>query len=104
MVIGDLNMPRAEPSDPIYRALKKDGLKIPEHGTRVGTTIANVSHYDQVAFFKGATSDAFIAAGVHSFDNAILPDLWSARGEVAFDAYLRFHLSDHRPIWIQFAL
>jgi hypothetical protein len=32
-VLGDFNMPKSEPGDPIYNALTKLGLELPEHST-----------------------------------------------------------------------
>ncbi len=104
VVIGDLNMPAAVPGDEIYDALTKRGLHIPAHQSRIGTTITEGKHYYQLAFLPGDAGEAFITEGVFDFDGGIFPDLWNdpARDEKDFDAYLRFHISDHRPIWAQF--
>ena len=53
MVLGDLNIPKAEPGDPIHDALVKRGLDIPSHSTRIGSSIASDNQYDQIAFFPG---------------------------------------------------
>ncbi len=104
VVIGDLNMPAAEPGDVVFDALTKRGLHIPEHQSRIGTTITDGKHYDQLAFLPGDAGEAFISDGVFDFDGAIFSDLWDdpARDEKDFEAFLRFHISDHRPIWAQF--
>lgn len=104
VVIGDLNMPAAAPGDPIFDALTKRGLHIPRHQSRIGTTITDGKHYDQLAFLPGDAGQAFLRDGVFDFDGAIFPELWNdpARDEQDFEAFLRFHISDHRPIWAQF--
>lgn len=102
VVIGDLNMPATEPGDPVFDALTRRGLHIPEHQTRIGTVIGGDNQYDQLAFLPGDAGRAFITDGVFDFDGAVFGDLWTARGAQPFDAFVRFHISDHRPIWAQF--
>ena len=102
VVIGDLNMPKAEIGDTVYDALTKRGLRIPPHQSRIGTTITEGKHYDQLAFFPGDAGAAYVADGVFDFDGAVFADLWQARGAGDFAAFTRYHISDHRPIWAQF--
>ena len=102
VVIGDMNMPKAEVGDEVYDALRKRGLHIPTHQSRIGTTITEGKHYDQLAFFPGDAGRAYIQDGVFDFDGGVFADLWQARTSSEFETYLRYHLSDHRPIWVQF--
>lgn len=104
VVIGDLNMPAATPGDPIFDALTKRGLHIPEHQSRIGTTITEGKHYDQLAFLPGDAGQAFIRDGVFDFDGSIFAALWNDpnRDTRDFEAFVRYHISDHRPIWAQF--
>lgn len=102
MVIGDLNMPKAEMGDDVFDALTKRGLQLPEHQSRIGTTITEGKHYDQLAFFPHDAGAAFETDGVFDFDGVIFSDLWAARGADDFAAYTRYHISDHRPIWARF--
>ena len=102
VVIGDMNMPAAEPGDEVYDALRKRGLFVPEHQSRIGTTITEGKFYDQMAFFPGDAGRARVASGVFDFDGAVFPDLWDEDHPQDFAAYVRYHLSDHRPIWVQF--
>ncbi len=98
-------MPQREPGDIIYDALTKRGLKLPAHSTSVGSTIASDGQYDQIAFSPGATEDRFTGRqGVFDFDQVIFSDLWDdpARDEDDFKAYLRYYISDHRPMWLEF--
>ena len=102
VVIGDLNMPQADPGDPIYDALVARGLHVPRHQSRIGTTITEGKHYDQLAFFPRDTGLAFLSDGVFDFDGALFSDLWDQGRPAAFQAFVRYHISDHRPIWAQF--
>ena len=53
--LGDFNLPKAEPGDPVYNALTRRGLHLPEHSTKIGSSIAADEHYDQIVFFPGDT-------------------------------------------------
>jgi endonuclease/exonuclease/phosphatase family metal-dependent hydrolase len=103
--LGDFNLPKAEPGDRIYDALVSLGLERPEHSSQIGSAIASDSHYDQMVFFPGSTKDRFAGkCNVFDFDGALFQDLWNdpKRNEKQFREYVRFHLSDHRPLWAEF--
>ncbi len=103
ITLGDFNLPAISPGDAIFDALTKRGLFLPLHSSRVGSSIAHDDHrYDQIAFFPGLTSEDFVQVHVFDFDGAIFSDLWDSRGRQDFNAYLRYHISDHRIVWSQF--
>jgi endonuclease/exonuclease/phosphatase family metal-dependent hydrolase len=103
IVLGDFNLPKVEVGDPIYQALTKRGLHLPEHSTEIGSSIATDSHYDQIAFFPGETQSEFTGkSGVFDFDGALFATLWETRGHEDFIAYMRYYLSDHRILWAEF--
>lgn len=105
LVLGDFNMPKYEPGDLIYDALRKRGLQKPEHSTRVMSNITNDKEYDQILFFPGSTKSRYTGKmGIFDFDTAVFPVLWQRYNEdkVKFNSYLRYYLSDHRPLWAQF--
>ena len=105
LALGDFNLPRAEAGDPIYDELTRRGLQLPEHQTKIGTTIAGDSVYDQVAYVPAHTgADLTGRAGVFDFDAVIFRRLWDERGERDFDAYTRWAISDHRPLWVEMAI
>ena len=106
IVLGDFNLPSAVPGDPIYEALTKRGLRLPQHATTVGgSTIASDNEYDQIAFFPGETADEFTGnTGVFDFDGAIFSSLFATRSLQDFLAYLRYYISDHRPMWAEFRI
>jgi endonuclease/exonuclease/phosphatase family metal-dependent hydrolase len=110
MLLGDFNLPYMEPGDPILSVLRRHGLVLAPYATEIGTTLPGesaggtaerVRHYDQIAFFPGLQRYLSGAVGVFDFDSAILPDLWSSRGRKDFNAFVRYHFSDHRPLWAE---
>ncbi len=96
-------MPKSEPGDPIYGALTGLGLELPEHSTQIASSISTDANYDQIAFLPGTTQDAFSGLkGVFDFDGVVFPELWAEGSNAAdFKTYLRYYLSDHRPMWVQ---
>lgn len=102
-VMGDMNMPKSDESDPIFKTLTRLGLEIPQHSTQIASNIANDANYDQIAFLPGTTRDLFTGLkGVFDYDTVIFPDLWQAGNNTKnFNAYLRYYISDHRPMWVQ---
>ena len=101
--LGDFNLPKATPGDRIFDALVALGLETPPHSSQIGSAIASDNQYDQVAFFPGPTKDRFTGAcNVLDFDGALFQDLWAARTPTQFRDYVRYHISDHRPLWAQF--
>ncbi len=103
VALGDFNMPKCEPGDPIYNALTKFGLELPEHSTQIASSIVNDANYDQIAFMPGMTSHCFTGQkGVFDFDSCLFPDLWQGgANKKNYKAYLRYYISDHRPMWVQ---
>jgi endonuclease/exonuclease/phosphatase family metal-dependent hydrolase len=101
--LGDFNLPKQEAGDRIYDALVARGLHVPPHTSQIGSAIASDSYYDQIAFFPGPTNDRFTGAmNVFDFDGALFQDLWQERPGSPFLSYVRFHMSDHRPLWVEF--
>ncbi len=118
--LGDFNLPNLSEDDPIYRALtsrglrlgrlykalRRQGMVLPEHPSAVGgSSLGGRKNYDQIAFFPGETRE-LERVDVFDFDNAVFRDLWerSARSAKQFLAYTRYYLSDHRPLWAEFRL
>jgi len=103
MVMGDFNMPKSGPGDPIYDALTKRGLELPAHSTQIASSIAAAVNYDQIAFLPGTTKKCFTGLkGVFDYDAVIFPELWDdGKNKARFKAYLRYYISDHRPMWVQ---
>ncbi len=101
--LGDFNLPKADPGDRIYATLVSRGLLVPPHTSQIGSAIASDSYYDQIAFFPGATKERFTGAtNVFDFDGALFQDLWQDRPGSPFLSYMRYHMSDHRPLWAEF--
>ena len=106
VALGDFNMPKCDPDDPIFKALTKLGLDLPEHSTQIASSISSDANYDQIAFFPETSQDRFTGLkGVFDFDTAIFPDLWhDGTNQKDFKAFLRYYVSDHRPMWVQLAV
>lgn len=102
ITMGDFNIPKIEPGDQTYDALMKRGLKLPDHSTQIYSNINNDKQYDQIAFLPDLKSK-ITASGVYDFDSAIFPDLWQSNVS-NFKNYLKYYISDHRPMWIQLEL
>jgi hypothetical protein len=103
VALGDFNMPKPTSAggEINYGALTNKGLILPPHSTAVGSAIASDNCYDQVAMLADTTQRWLVDVGVFDFDAVIFPDLWSGRGEKDFKAYLRYYISDHRPLWVK---
>ncbi len=95
-------MPKRAAGDPIYDALTSKGLELPTHSSEIGSNLASDQHYDQTAFFPGPTKDYFTGQlGVFDYDAVIFKLLWDDRGKKDFNMYLRYYMSDHRPLWFE---
>lgn len=103
IVLGDFNLPKAVPGDPVYDALTRRGLHLPQHTSEVGSNLSSDNHYDQIAFFPGETQNDFTGqSGVFDFDGAVFSQLHAMRPLKDFLAYVRYYLSDHRIMWAEF--
>ncbi len=102
VVLGDFNLSRLYPGDSAHQQLVELGMMVPEHGSHVvRTNYAKDRHYDALTFFPARTADGFTGTlGVFDFDNVVFPDLY-AEDPVRFYKYIRYCLSDHRPLWIE---
>lgn len=87
----------------LWNELKQKGMEFPDqHLSAVGgSNLVGRKHYDQVAFFPGETAE-LEQVDVFDFDNAIFRGLWERRTEKQFLAYVRYYVSDHRPLWAEF--
>jgi endonuclease/exonuclease/phosphatase family metal-dependent hydrolase len=103
--MGDVNMPMSVPGDPIFDALTRLGLEIPDHSSQIASSIMSDAKYDQVAFFAGTTQNCFTGRkGVFDYDQVVFRDLFgggSASEMAKFKAYCRYYISDHRPMWVE---
>lgn len=104
IALGDFNMPKRDPTDPIYKALTAKGLHLPEFSSAMGSNLEGDAAYDQIAFFPGDTQADFTGNhGVFDFDKVVFPDLWNnGKGKKKFTSYIKYYLSDHRPMWMEF--
>jgi endonuclease/exonuclease/phosphatase family metal-dependent hydrolase len=104
VALGDFNLPVRAPGDRVYDALTRRGLQLPEHSTHVGgSNLNDDAHFDQMALFPGPVQDAIEQVGIFDFDGAVFRDLWRSGTDAQakrFRAYVKYYLSDHRPLWM----
>jgi endonuclease/exonuclease/phosphatase family metal-dependent hydrolase len=110
ILLGDMNVPVMDTSDSAYKALVKFGMQPVDYLTRTGgSNIGNDRTYDQMAFAPGSIGNRIIARDVFDFDNAVFTGLWNdlsanfpkRRAVSKFNAHVKHHFSDHRPIWVE---
>ena len=63
--------------------------------------MASDNHYDQIALFPAEAKRWLLDIGVFDYDAVVFRDLWTAKGQAVFNGYLRYYLSDHRPMWLR---
>jgi endonuclease/exonuclease/phosphatase family metal-dependent hydrolase len=98
--LGDFNLPKIDPKNPVYKALSSRGLQLPEHSSKIYSNISNDRHYDQIAFLPGMKSN-IISHGIFPYDNAAFAEIYQNRSAAQFKSYLRYYISDHRPMWME---
>lgn len=104
LALGDFNLPKREKGDPVFEALTERGLSLPDFTTKVpGTNLDGDAHYDQMAVFPGPMHSAIQQTGVFDFDSAVFPGLWgeTEKEKNKFQSYVKYYLSDHRPLWAE---
>ncbi|MGE3600909.1 MAG: hypothetical protein AB7N70_35785 [Dehalococcoidia bacterium] len=103
IALGDFNMPKArrDGGNVVYDALTSRGLVTPGHSTVVGSSIASDNQYDQVAMFPKTTKAWLVDIGVFDFDAVVFQGLWALGDVKQFQGYVRYYLSDHRPMWVE---
>ena len=105
IVLGDFNLKKADWGDPVWEMLGKRGLYLVPHSTYVGGSNINDDRpYDQMGFFPGPVMEAVEESGVFDFDGAVFRTLWQQRSQADFATFVRYHLSDHRPLWVSFSV
>lgn len=99
IALGDFNIPMAQKGDEIYDALSKRGMSVPEHSTRLASSISTDNQYDQVVFLPNLKRKV-VNSGVFDYDQVIFADLWNQHPN-DFEKYCRYYISDHRPMWVK---
>ena len=117
IILGDFNLPHMTKDDPIYTIFQKYGIKTTRYATTIGSTLpgekkkangeaVDIFHYDQIGFYKALKGIKFGETNVFDFDSAVFSDLWKQyEGKkdriLLFNEYVRYYLSDHRPLWMK---
>ena len=83
-------------------ALRKRGLRRPQHSTRIDTNILDDKEVHRIMFSPARTKHEFTGLmGIFDSDGVFVNELWQARIAVQFQAFLRYCKSDHRLLWAQ---
>ena len=98
--LGDFNLPKVDPTDKIYKALVARGLELPEHTSQVYSNLNNDMSYDQIAFLPGSKT-RIKKHGVFPFDNKLFADIYQTMTPATFRGYVKYYISDHRPMWME---
>jgi exonuclease III len=104
ILIGDMNIPKADRQDVAFRALTRRGMRPSKFSTETGTTLQEFKAFDQIVFTNRKLNVTKInnqAAVVFDFDNFTFPDLFRDRSLKDFKAWTRFAVSDHRPLFVR---
>ncbi len=105
LVLGDFNLPKEGSGNQVLAALQGKGLQKPSHSTQIASSISTDNQYDQIFFFPGSTKDSYTGkTGIFDFDGALFRSLWNSKTEKQFNAYMRYFISDHRPLWAEFRI
>ncbi|MBW1802457.1 MAG: endonuclease/exonuclease/phosphatase family protein [Deltaproteobacteria bacterium] len=111
ILVGDMNIPKMANDDTAFQALLKSGLRpINVHSKAGGSNLDGSKTYDQIAITPTGIRDRMLGNDIFDFDNAVFKKKWNALKEKwgeekanrEFNKYIRFHLSDHRLLWMQF--
>lgn len=111
ILLGDMNVPTMGPDQASYSALIEYGMKPLKYASRVGggSNLSGKNTYDQMAFAPDRLQARILDYAVFDFDNAVFAGLWrklsgiesKKKRTTAFRKHVNYHLSDHRPLWVQ---
>ena len=104
LIMGDMNLSKRDSQNNVYRALKAKGLILPEHSTALmGSNLGGDCAYDQIAFHSGNMNNAYTGnSGVFDFDHTpFFNDAWNISSDY-FEQAVKYHIADHRPLWMEF--
>ena len=117
MLLGDMNVPAMETTESTYKALVKFGWQTVDYKNYTtktgGSNLGNDKTYDQMAIAPGTIGKRIEdkRIGIFDFDKAVFRSLWNrltSNGTKVnqatigkFNAHVKHHFSDHRPLWIQ---
>jgi hypothetical protein len=104
IILGDMNIPTVQSDDPVFKALKRRGLRPTRYATQSGTTLQEFTKYDQMVLTNDDMEIVKIknqTSVVLDFDNFVFGDLYDDRSLSDFKRWTKWAVSDHRPLFIR---
>jgi len=109
LLLGDMNVPEMSKDDQVFRQLNR-GAFTPISYTDYLTPYSNIKNdaaYDQLVIAEPfAEKIKLLEHGILAWDNAVFAELaedlgvkTSKRAASKFQAYAKWAISDHRPLW-----
>ncbi len=122
LLLGDMNVPNTDKNEATIKALKSFGWGSVDYisNQEIGVDVTNLSQvggsnlgndrtYDQIAFAPSTLNGKIGRFGVFDYDNAIFGKKWDdisaelspQKAVSLFARYVKHHISDHRPLWLE---
>jgi hypothetical protein len=110
VLLGDMNVPSMDPKESTYKALVGLGWQPVKYVTKTGgSNLGNDKTYDQMTFAPGSIGHRIKNFGIFDFDKAVFKPLWNklklslshTKAISKFNAHVKHHFSDHRPLWVE---
>lgn len=109
IVLGDFNI--FQLGDATFAALKKGGLVVPPQVQALASNFQGNKHYDQVAYVPSPAIKFTSRAGVAQFGGAVFQEAWPKElgkrppgNDPRQNLYAKAMMSDHVPLWVEFAV
>lgn len=122
LLLGDMNVPNTDKNEATIKALKsfdwrsidyvsnqQIGVDVTKLSQVGGSNLGNDRTYDQIAFAPSTLNGKIGRFGVFDYDNAIFREKWTevsselshSKAVSLFAHYVKHHISDHRPLWLE---
>ncbi|WP_299292091.1 hypothetical protein [Nitrosopumilus sp.] len=112
LILGDMNVPSMKKDDEVFKQIKNKTFS-PVDYTDYLTPYSNIKNdmtFDQLVIAKPFAEEMSLEGyGIFSWDNAVFKKLWKDLEEEdkknaakRFQAYAKWAISDHRPLWCLF--
>ncbi|QLH06041.1 hypothetical protein [Nitrosopumilus ureiphilus] len=112
MLLGDMNVPAMTKDDEVFKQINNKTFTAVDY-TDYLTPYSNIKNdktYDQLVIAKPFAEKMLLKThGIFAWDNAMFNELWldlkerfGKKAASKFQAYAKWAISDHRPLWCLF--